>query len=680
MIAMVAYDAFISYSHAEDRPVAAALQSIIQKLGKPWYRRRSLRVFRDDTSLSASPHLWESIEEALNGSRFLVLLASHRAAASPWVTKEVAWWLEHKGIETLLIGLTEGDLPWDPETGDFIWSEKTPLPAILKRRFTADPRWIDLRPYRGAVLARHRQFLDAGADFAATLHGRPKDDLLSQEVRQQRRALTLAWSAVASLLVLVCLAGWQWLEAVHARRLAEAQRDRAEKTLAAATRTANALVMDLALKFRDRSGVPIDMVRSILGRVQVLQEELVSSGEVASDLRQSRGVSLSESSATLLIQGDGRGALDAAKAAHQIFEALLAEQPADAVRRYNLSVAEERVGDALLAAERADAALDAYRRSLGLVETLSGADAGNMLWRHALSLGHLKVGDVLAARAARDAALDAFRKSLDAAEQLVAVDPGNAEWQRDLMHAHQRIGDMLSASGKREEASDNYGRALAVAKALAITDLGNSKWQRDVLIGHNKIGRVLLANGQPQLAVDAFRKGVAIAEKLVAGDVGNAEWQVDLAIGYTTLGDALLKTGQREQALDIHRKSLGILEKLLVTDPANRRWRRDLSVSYARVGDVLAALEQRDDALDVYRQAHLIVEKLAAEDPGNPQWEIDLCASLWRQAELGVEPERSVARVVEGLGRLDRAHLLTDFQRSFLAKASARLVELRTER
>ena len=89
-----AYDAFISYSHAKDKPIAAALQSVVQRLGKPWYRRRALRVFRDDTSLSATPHLWPSIEQALSQSRFLILLASPEAAASPWVGKEIEYWLE----------------------------------------------------------------------------------------------------------------------------------------------------------------------------------------------------------------------------------------------------------------------------------------------------------------------------------------------------------------------------------------------------------------------------------------------------------------------------------------------------------------------------------------------------------------------------------------------------------
>src|SRR3954471_10256068 len=107
---MALYDAFVSYSHAKDKPVAAALQAVVQKLGKPWYRRRALRLFRDDTSLSATPSLWPAIEQALSQSRFLILIASAESAASHWVGKEVAHWVEHKGVETLLIAVTDGDL------------------------------------------------------------------------------------------------------------------------------------------------------------------------------------------------------------------------------------------------------------------------------------------------------------------------------------------------------------------------------------------------------------------------------------------------------------------------------------------------------------------------------------------------------------------------------------------
>src|SRR5690242_752164 len=147
----VEYDAFISYSHANDKPIAAALQSAVQKLGKPWYRRRALRLFRDDTSLSATPQLWPTIERALDESRFFILLASPDAAASKWVGKEVAHWLDHNSIDTLLIGVTDGELSWDDSRGDFAAPAATPLPPVLAGRFSVEPKWVDLRTYRAGA-------------------------------------------------------------------------------------------------------------------------------------------------------------------------------------------------------------------------------------------------------------------------------------------------------------------------------------------------------------------------------------------------------------------------------------------------------------------------------------------------------------------------------------------------
>jgi hypothetical protein len=155
---MAAYDAFVSYSHAKDKPVAAALQSVMQRLGNPWYRRRALRVFRDDTSLSATPSLWPSIEAALGDSRFLVLLASPEAAASPWVNKEVQWWLDHKSADTLLIAATDGELSWDNTTGDFAARDKISLPPVLAGRFASEPKWVDLRTYRDGADPRDARF------------------------------------------------------------------------------------------------------------------------------------------------------------------------------------------------------------------------------------------------------------------------------------------------------------------------------------------------------------------------------------------------------------------------------------------------------------------------------------------------------------------------------------------
>src|SRR5436305_7500979 len=242
---MPLYEAFISYSHAKDKAIASALQSAVQTLGKPWYQRRALRVFRDDTALSATPHLWGMIEQALGQSRFLILLASPEAAASQWVNKEIAYWLDAKSADTLLIAVTDGSLTWDDAANDFVWHEMTPLPPALKGRFIAEPKWVDLTAYRAGADKGDARFTELAADFAAAIRGMPKEDLLSAEVLQQRRALRLAATAAVLLLVLALGAATAGILAYRAQQEAVGQRNRAEQTLEAATETANSLVFDL---------------------------------------------------------------------------------------------------------------------------------------------------------------------------------------------------------------------------------------------------------------------------------------------------------------------------------------------------------------------------------------------------------------------------------------------------
>ena len=70
------------------------------------------------TSLSASPELWPTIVQALERSRYFVLLASPESARSARVEQEIAWWRANRASVTLLIVLTGGELRRDHETGD----------------------------------------------------------------------------------------------------------------------------------------------------------------------------------------------------------------------------------------------------------------------------------------------------------------------------------------------------------------------------------------------------------------------------------------------------------------------------------------------------------------------------------------------------------------------------------
>ena len=236
-MAPVHYSAFISYSHALDGRLAPALDDALERFAKPWYRRRALHVFRDETSLSANPGLWPSIETALAGSDFFILLASPEAARSPWVNREVQYWCEHKPRETLLIALTAGTLAWDHRAGDFDWTSTTALPPALKDQLSDEPRHIDLTWARTEehLSLRHTLFRDRVADLAAPIHRRPKDDLVGDDIRQHRRTKQLVALATLTLLALAIAAVVSAIRAGNSAEEARAQRDRAEAETRVAT-------------------------------------------------------------------------------------------------------------------------------------------------------------------------------------------------------------------------------------------------------------------------------------------------------------------------------------------------------------------------------------------------------------------------------------------------------------
>jgi WD40 repeat protein len=222
----VKYDAFISYSHAADGVLAPALQTGLHRLAKPWYVLRALRVFRDETNLAAEPGLWPSIEAALSQSRFLVLMASPAAARSKWVARELDWWLTHRGAAQLLIVQSAGELHWNENGRDFDWSRTDALPGGLAGRFDDEPKHVDLRWAHAdsRLTLEHPAFRSAVLDLAAPIHGKDKDLLDGEDVRQLARTRLLARSAVAGLVALTLASSIAALIAVQQRRLAQAER------------------------------------------------------------------------------------------------------------------------------------------------------------------------------------------------------------------------------------------------------------------------------------------------------------------------------------------------------------------------------------------------------------------------------------------------------------------------
>ncbi len=217
----MAYDGFISYSHAADGRLAPALQRGLQLLAKPWNSRRALRIFRDETGLSTNPHLWAAIEKALDESQWFVLFASPEAVRSEWVNKEINHWLATQAIDHILPVVTDGTWDWDPGLGDFT-AQSSAVPEALRGALADEPRHLDLRWARTEtdLDLRNTRFRSAVADLAAPMHGVAKDELEGEDIRQHRRTRRLARAGVSALAILVVIAAALGLLALGSRNQA----------------------------------------------------------------------------------------------------------------------------------------------------------------------------------------------------------------------------------------------------------------------------------------------------------------------------------------------------------------------------------------------------------------------------------------------------------------------------
>ncbi len=206
--ALYRYKAFISYSHGADNRLAPALRTALHGFAKPWYRLRAMRVFRDETGLAITPALWPSIEAALLDSEYFLLLASPDAAASEWVQREVACWLDRRPADHLLMVLTRGEIRWNDAAHDFDWNGTDALPRRLSKAFDQVPKYVDLRWARMAtdLSLRNPDFLTAVASVTSTLQGQPLDELVGEDVRQHRRTRRVAAAAIVGLATLAVAA------------------------------------------------------------------------------------------------------------------------------------------------------------------------------------------------------------------------------------------------------------------------------------------------------------------------------------------------------------------------------------------------------------------------------------------------------------------------------------------
>lgn len=632
---MRVYDAFISYSHAKDKPVAQAFQAVAQDIGRAWWRRRALRIFRDDSSLAATPELWPEIQTALDGSKFLVLLASPEAAASKWVNKEVEHWLAHKGPRTLLIALTDGDLAWSEASNSFTVGPAPVLPPALDKAFSNEPKWVDLRQYRGGgetANKRNPDFLMRTADLAAAIHGIPKEDLLSDELRQQRRALATAWTAAACLALLAGTAAWQ-------AYVANQERARVERALTEGAKSANTLVGDLAERFRGQKNIPQKFIIDVLGQGRNLVAGLSEVGGARPDLIQLQGKALAELSKTLRAQGDAEAARSDASHAIAAFEQLTSLNKNLPEWTMGLAASHDRLGDALFDLGRHGDAEASYRKGLALSEGL-GEKAGSINIEN-IAVGEEKLAEVLQAQSKSKEAATYLRQSLARREQLLAASPARVDLQRAVNVSRGKLADVLLASGEISDAEGHQRARVQSAEKLAAAAPENNDLQRELAQAYRGQAAVLTIMGRRSDAQALRLKDVGLVKAIANSDPERTDWQLEVVNATERLGTAQLADGNTAEAFTNLSLSMETAKALAAKNAGQPVLQNAVAIAIKKVGDALRADSQPDDALEAYRMSLAIRDKLPAYPESPARWEEDTEKAYQVISDVLVELNRS---------------------------------------
>lgn len=198
------YDAFISYRHrAVDKDCAVRLQKLLErhKITDPATgKKRRLRVFRDETELPTSGDLGADIREALENSRFLIVICSESLRESRWCMEEFHTFRRLHGDSNfhILPLLAEGE----PDTSfpeELRWEKRrieAPDGSGTEYLEETEPLGADVRsPFAGR---RRRLLKTEYLRIAAPILGCGFEDLYRRRQRRRRRQAAVSVTAAAA--------------------------------------------------------------------------------------------------------------------------------------------------------------------------------------------------------------------------------------------------------------------------------------------------------------------------------------------------------------------------------------------------------------------------------------------------------------------------------------------------
>ncbi|MCK7593389.1 tetratricopeptide repeat protein [Pseudomarimonas salicorniae] len=664
------YRAFLSYSHADEKP-CARLHRRLERFRIP----RALRgkngatslapVFRDRDELGAAASLSTVIEEALDRSDALVVICSPRACRSPWVGEEIRHFRRRHPSRPVYAFVVAGDPGQDPRRHP----DTAAIPLALLLADLERPEGPLVEPLAADARDEGDGFDAATLKLIAGLLGVGFDELRHREQTRRQRRLALLTAASLALTASFAFLAWQ---ATVARDQAREAQALAELQLESERQTRGFLISVFQLADPGESKGSAVTVREILdgavGRIDhtefsrpaVKSSYLATLGRVYSSLGLNKraeamlGASLEalgdrleeidawtqfvdvqiELATLRFDMGDYAAALEALDRLQQHAarqqRPLLAEQLA---RAANVR------GDVLSFLERDDEAAKAYRSAL---EALSGLDGDSALL--AGLRGHSRYGLAQLAMFAGDHA--AAETGFTEAQSLFEATLGERH-PRTIATLITR-GSNAYQWGDRPRARALYMQALEAAETVFDDDSPQLGTLR------NNLGRLQLELGQLSAAESLLQLALRSDRRHRKDDFD------DLAYPLTNLAIIRLADGDLEGARPL-------LQEALEVTAAGTHPMRGAALNHLADLECMAGRSERGLVLAARAEQH------AAEQYGEDNWRVaqaQLTAAYCGAASgAGVEP-------IQALSALQRLRTSSGGESPFLLRAEQQWVQI----
>ena len=583
------YWAFLSYSHA-DTKAADRLHRWLEHFRLPdsmvgqehplgTIPKRLTPIFRDRHELAAASSLGREIEEALQSSRYLIVLCSPAAAKSRWVDGEIRNFKRLHGEDRVLAAIIDGE--------PFSESDDECFPPALRHKVGRDgkitkqkvePIAADLRPDRDGPRL-------GSLKVAAGMLEVGLDDLIQRE--QQRRQRRMTWIVAGSVVGMAFTSGLS-VVAINARDAARDERRQAE-----------GLVSFLLGDLKDELE-PIGRLDALdqVGARALAYYERQDKTDLTDDQLAQRSKALTLLGQIATSRGDTAGAEARYLEALRSTAELVDRAPDNPQRLFDHAQNVFWAGELARQRGRMDQAEASYRQYKLLADRMVAIDPKNPKWRMEELYAKENIGIVLFFQRRYSESAREIGGTVPTLEALIARDPDNEEYLREYSNVLAWLADARKNEGDLKGAIETRTKEVAFLRARIAEPRTSVQLKQRVLPAQTALGRLLADTGQLRKSVEQYRATIRDAESMLAIEPNNASWKGSAAGARIELAEILGLLNQRANAANEIRLGCEAASSLRARDRQDVNWhsfetdcllvRSKLAMSGSSEGDPLS--------------------------------------------------------------------------------------------